>query len=657
MLFFLVLLGFWRVLECDFISFDDNFYVYNNPYLKGPLSPEKVKIFFYSDLFFDSPCVDYWQPVTYFSRFLDVHLFGINPTGHHLTNLIIHTINVFLLFFIFKRLIWNGWRSFVIAAVFAIHPLQVESVAWVTERKDLLCGFFWLSTIWAYLRYVEMPVWWNYCLVLLFFVLGLMSKPMIVTLPAILLVLDVCLLKRWFLSGGWRRLFWLVLEKIPMFCMAAGVGILIVSRQSHVAGELWRVNPFIHAIVAIGLYMKKILWPVDLAIYYPLYEDTDSFFRLVAGSGVLVAGFGMAWHCFRRQPVVTAGWFWFLIGLVPVLGLHDIETADRFTYLPIIGFSMMVVWGGADLWHKFGASRRLGAWVAGMGILGMTSLTWIQVGYWRNSETLFSHTLRVTRANPLVEGLLGDALVSKGCLEEAEQHLRTALRLAPFHMAACKFHNALGNVLDEMGREDEALEQYLKALEIKKDLPEACNNVGHLLAEKGRMAEAIEYYGKALAMNPFLVITLYNRGNAFLLTGKTTKARADFEEVLRQEPAHAGGLNGMGVVCSMEGQVWEAEDFFLRALEAQPDYADARCNLAGVQSRRGCHAEAARNYFLAMHYKPNEPAVWLGLADGLLKSGKPARAREVAVQGRRLFEKFSKEFDQIIVQAKSQSSK
>jgi tetratricopeptide (TPR) repeat protein len=586
LLIFATLVVFHRLPTHDFINLDDNLLVYENPQMLAGFTKGGL-IWAFTQYH-----AEYWHPVTWLSHMLDCQLFGLRPGLHHLTSLLFHLANCVLLLFILRKMTGALWRSALVAALFAIHPLHVESVAWVAERKDVLSAFFWFLSIWAYVRYAEQPGLRRYLLVLLFFGLGLMTKPMVVTLPFVLLLLDYWPLGRLHLQNKrtvsdlhipGASLFRLVWEKIPLFVLTAVTTVATVVVQDKV-GALRSLEAFplttriANALVSYTSYMAKMIWPQKLAVYYP-YPETIPLWQ-VAGSGLLLLGVSvMAIKTAKNRPYLAVGWLWFLGTLVPVIGLVQVGSqamADRYTYLSLIGLFIMIAWGIPSIVAGWRHKRTVFAIASAILLLGCIVGTWRQVGHWQNSITLFQHTVRVTSANHFAHNNLGVALARSGRLAEAMYHYSQALRIKPDR---AEVHNNLGNALAAQGSVDRAVGHYYKALEIDSNNARAYNNLGNLLAKQGKTEEAINHYNEALRLQPDYVGAHYNLGTALAEQGRTEQAIKHVAEALRLMPYWAGAHNNLGVLLERRGRLDEAIDHYHEALRLDPDYAKARANL------------------------------------------------------------------------------
>ena len=511
---------FWRTLDNNFINYDDDNYVTANQHVQAGLTGESIS------WAFTSTVENNWHPLTWISHILDWQRYGQNPMGHHLTNLLFHIATVLLLFVVLYWMTKRVWRSAFVAALFAIHPLHVESVAWVAERKDVLSTFFWLLTMLAYVWYVERPKARRYILVVALFALGLMAKPMLVTLPFALLLLDYWPLKR-LLAG--RRHSWrgLILEKSPLFALSAASSVVTYFVQKGAVSSfdvlpLWmRVE---NAAVSYVTYIIKAIRPDNLAVIYPYPRHGLPIWEVVGAALLLVAISVVVLRCARRLPYLSVGWFWYLGTLVPVIGIVQVglqAMADRYTYVPLIGIFIIIAWGVPDLLRSRGLSQSgYVAVPAAIIIIGaLTAATWKQVGYWRDSVTLFKHALACTKDNYVAHSNLAAALVRRpGELDKAIAHCHAALRIQPDSAEA---HFNLGNALSRQGKPNDAIAQYREALRANPGDPEVHNNLGAALTAQGRTEEAIIHYKKALRIRPDCAETHNNLGNALSMQGKS----------------------------------------------------------------------------------------------------------------------------------------
>jgi Tfp pilus assembly protein PilF len=555
---------FAQTLRHEFVNYDDGLYVYENPAVTHGLTLKGVA------WTFTHTVASNWHPLTMMSHVLDCQLYGLSPAGHHLTNVLLHTCSVILLFLVLRRMTGCLWRAAFVAAVFAIHPLRVESVAWVAERKDVLSGLFFMLTLWAYTRYARgrsrvgsreqppsRPLNLDYCLVLLFFALGLMCKPMAVTLPLVLLLLDYWPLGRWRDAGGsapspagaeHSRLSLLILEKLPLFGLAVASCAVTILAQHEAIQSVERFSLPLrlgNAAISYVAYLGQMFWPSGLAVLYPLTSAGAPASGVVL-SLVLLAGIsaGVLVLC-RRHPYLLAGWLWYLIMLLPVVGIIQVgiqARADRYTYLPQIGLYLLLTWGVAELCDRWRFRRvALGGGCAIIVVALIVSAR-EQTSYWRNSESLWRHTLACTSGNAVAYNDLGYVLFQDRRLDEAIVQYQKALQLKPDYAEA---HYNFGNALLQKNRLDEAAVQYQQALQVNPDDAKAHNNLGFVLSHGKRVDEAIVQYQKALQLNPEYAEAHYNFGNALLQKGRADEAIANFTKALKIKPDSLGVLNSV----------------------------------------------------------------------------------------------------------------
>jgi hypothetical protein len=490
---FLLALGVWlsfgQAIRCDFVNYDDDVFVYNNPLVANGLTSHGV-----ADVLTRMDQVFYY-PLTALSFMLDATIYGLNPFGFHLTNVLLHMANAILLFLVLRKMTGAMWRSALAAFFWAVHPLRVESVVWITERKDVLSGLFFMLTLLAYIRYVRRPFSMRrYAAVFLLYLAGLMSKPMLVTLPFVLLLLDGWPLCRF--GASRRRIF---PEKIPLLVLSVCFGVIALKADSAgssvVADHLpfsWRIG---NALVSYVVYIRQMIFPAGLALPYPLTEVP--FPEAAAALLFLSAVSWIAVLLRRKKPYLLTGWFWYLGMLVPVSGVLRIlgpARADRFTYLPQIGLCLLLVWGVAD-WC---ASIRRRAWLSAAAIIvlaGLAVASRQQSAYWRDSETLWIHALACTDGNSVAHSNLGAALFVQGKTEEAIYHFRKAIDLGT---RQAEVFNNLGRALADSGDYGEAVRQYLKALSIDPNRAEILKNLADSFSEAGDTDRAIRVYELAL---------------------------------------------------------------------------------------------------------------------------------------------------------------
>ncbi|MHB8068565.1 MAG: tetratricopeptide repeat protein [Desulfobaccales bacterium] len=537
-----------------FIHFDDGAYVFDNPVVREGLTLNGVK------WAFTTLYAGYWMPLTWLSHMLDCQIFGLSAGGHHLTNLLFHIANALLLFLWLLRATRAPGPAFLVAALFAWHPLHVESVAWVAERKDVLSTFFWLLTMWAYLWYVERPAAGRYLLILLCFGLGLMAKPMLVTLPLALLLLDYWPLNRW--TPGLHRSFsdsalresyrdrWprlsslggrLVLEKVPLLILSLLCSVVTIFAQ-RTSGALARLGEVplservATALAAYVWYPLKMLWPSRLAVLYPHPLDSIPLWQEL-GAGLLLALTSLLLlRLGRRYPYLLVGWLWYLGTLLPVIGLvqvGDQAWADRFTYVPLLGLFIIFAWGAREVTAGWPGARILRPGGAGLILAALLAVTFFQVRLWRDSITLFEHTLSVTADNYLIQHNLGVALAARDQREQAARHFTEALRLNP---ANARAQNRRGEDLVAQGRIAEGIARFQTAVKLKPDFLEAYNNLGLAYASQGRMDQAIAMFHQAITLDPNFAAAYKNLGLALACQGRKQEARKMLEKAVQINP-------------------------------------------------------------------------------------------------------------------------
>lgn len=493
---------FWPLLTHDFVSIDDNVYVTDNPQVLSGLTAKNIK------WAFTTFYAEFWHPLTWLSLMADTQIFGGSPFGFHLTNLLLHILNTLLLFFFLRKATDKLWQSAFAASLFAIHPLHVESVAWIAERKDVLSTFFWLLTLRSYTHFVEKPNRTQYGWVLLFFILGLMSKPMLLTLPFTLLLLDYWPFCRFQYKGSWRLFahdVWpYIREKLLFFGITATAAIIAYSAQKY-GGGLDSLNPYplsdriANALISYSLYIWKMIWPQNLAVFYP-FPDTLPAWQIMAATLALVVITALAIRSIKKRPYFIVGWLWYLGTLVPVIGLvkiGDFAMADRYTYVPLIGLFIIISWGVPELLRKWRGKTLALPLVALVVLASFAAVTRVQIRSWANSIVLYQHAIQVTRNNFLAHYALGDILAAEGKFDEAISHFAEAVRSRP---DKATLQNNLGRALASQGMFDEALPHLTAALQIKKNFAEAHYNIGIALAAKRRYPEAIDHLTSALKL-------------------------------------------------------------------------------------------------------------------------------------------------------------
>jgi tetratricopeptide (TPR) repeat protein len=534
---FVTVIVFGQVCRNGFVRYDDPYYVTNNPHVKYGISLESVKWAFTTTVGAN------WHPLTWLSHILDCQLFGVNPFWHHLINLLFHTANTLLLFWILKKMTGKIWPSAFVAAAFALHPLRVESVAWAAERKDVLSGLFWMLTIVSYIRYTEHKSISRYLLLFVVFGLGLMTKPMLVTLPFVLLLLDYWPLERFQQAGqlGHQKWFdWrLIIEKVPMFVLSAALSIVTYFiQQSAGAMELGRGQPLhiriSNALVSYIAYLGKLIYPSRLAVLYPYPVNELPLWQPILSLLILV--FITAGVIYTARRYLAVGWFWYLGTLVPVIGLVQIgnqKMADRYTYLPSIGIFIIIAFGAEELTVRWRHRNIILGLCAGIALSILSILTLLQVKYWRNSLTLYEHAISVTKNNYIMQCNYGILLSEKGRDEEALEHLRIALQINPRYYYV---HYGIGTVLLKKGKFAESIEQFDKAIELQPDYHKAYYEKGRAFYLQGYRQLAVEQCLKALQIKPDYTLARITLAHTLAEMGMLQPAVENYYIVLKLEP-------------------------------------------------------------------------------------------------------------------------
>jgi tetratricopeptide (TPR) repeat protein len=610
-----VVLLYAPVRDFGFVTFDDPEYVSQNPHLRGGLTWTGLR------WAFTTPHAANWHPLTWLSHMLDWSLFGGWAGGHHLTSVALHAASAAVLLIALVRLTGAPWESAVAAAAFALHPLRVESVAWVSERKDVLATLAWVAAMLAYARFVERRTAARYALVLAAFAVGLLAKPMVVTLPFALLLLDVWPLDRP-RRDGWRRL---VLEKVPLLVLSAAAALVTFRVQSS-AGAVASLEHqplparLANAVLAYVAYVWKTVWPSRLACFYPQAAEYPMG-PVLAALGVLGLVTAIALHQRRRRPYLLVGWLWFVGTLVPVIGVvraGDQAMADRFTYIPSIGLVVAGAWLAGEA-----ARRSPRAWwtataAAAIVLIAWSATTATQLRTWRDSRALYAHALAVTTGNHLADGNLGLLLLEENDVDEAMRHFRAAVEARP---ASSKAHVNLGVGLATLGRHDDALREYEAAVGLDPRLPVAHYNLGLELSEHGRVDEAVSHYETAIRLDPDYAPPHVNLGLVLANRGRLDDAIAHYRTAIALDPRLPAAYNNLAVALERTGAIAEALDAYRAAVRLQPSDPRARFNLGAVLLGQGAAREAAEQYREVVRLDPTIPEAHAALAESLAATG------------------------------------
>ena len=598
---------FAPVVSFQFVNVDDNLYVTGNDHVQQGLTWHNAA---WALTALDAAN---WNPVTWLSHMLDVSLFGLNPGGHHSTSLLIHTLNVILLFFWLRSMTGALGKSAAVAAIFAVHPLALESVAWIAERKNVLSTLFLLLALWAYTGYARKPGVLRYLLVALWFSLGLMSKAMLVTLPFALLLLDYWPLRRLgFAPMGTESseapaaeqalppatahaneapatFFWRCLEKVPLLLLAAGTAVLTMKAQV-MDNEIKMVSlpsRVANAVVSYGIYLWQMVWPSKLAIFYP-FQDRAIFSRAVLGSLILICWItGLAVWQVKKRPYLAVGWFWYLGTLVPVIGLvhvGDIAHADRYTYVPLLGVFIAIVWGAAEVGRRFPALRYGMIASAGLIVVALAATTTHDLSYWHDGISISEHSLGVTGPNCLMERALGEALYSAGRLDEAVEHLTRSFEIQPTDVAFFE----MGTIKLQQKKLEEAAFYYEKALQYPGEavmLAQIHNNLAVLEMQQGALTEAEKHFRESVGLDPASARHRIAFGWLLARQGRYDDAIAQYEAAVKIAP-DALAYFSLGSALESQHKLSQAADAYRETLALAPSFQEARLRLNAIAGTR-----------------------------------------------------------------------
>lgn len=595
-----------QVLTHEFISFDDKFYLTENPRLENGLSWDNISWAFRTTYFSN------WHPLTWLSYFLDAQLFGVNPSAFHLTNVLIHIANTLLLFLFLNRATESSWRSAFVAALFALHPLHVESVAWASERKDVLSAFFGFLAMGAYFRYAKRPTIPTYLSALLFFSFSLMAKPMLVTLPFVLLLLDFWPLKRIRFPAlnstplvalspdndsvsesptfFKKSPMFLIGEKIPFFIIVAASAIVtIIAQKSRGAMAPLEVIPFgfrlANAFVSYVGYLVKMIWPQQLAIFYPFPTEIP-LWQIVASVSTLILVSTLVLKYASRFPYLLVGWLWYLGTLVPVIGFVQVGAqamADRYTYFPLIGLFVMVVWLAFDFVGGRPVRQIIFSLFATVIMLGLVTMSARQVGYWKNSYTVFAHALETSPESATVHINYGIELVKRLRIAEAAGHFKKALRLEPTWAHP---YNNLGLAISELGQLEKALVCFEKAHRIDPTDPISVKNYDRVKKMLDEKLAGIAELEERLKEDPTNIDLQLKLGNSFQQIYRVEEAIKHFQQVLTIDAENPEAHKGMATVLAMTGQYQEAEAHLKRVIDTNPHSAEVCYLMASLYARQ-----------------------------------------------------------------------
>lgn len=630
LLFLLTLLLFSSVRHHEFINYDDQLYMTESPLVLGGLNGDSMVAAFTTHHAY------MWHPLTTISHQLDVSLFGLDAGAHLMMNVFYHALTTALLFIVLRAMTGAYWRALIVAALFAWHPLRVESVAWVSERKDVMYGLFWMLTLLAYNRYAKQPDLKNYALVFIAYALGILTKPLIVTLPCVLLLLDVWPLKRLpaeafkdkaSLQKNWPTMFRLFKEKLPLFALSGLLSVMTVKMQSfggiiRSTDQFTMVERVTNAMVSYVRYLGKMIWPQDLVAFYP--HPGQWPWPIVIGAALALVAISV-WVIRRRSesPWELVGWLWFLGSLFPAIGIVQAggqSMADRYSYVACIGILIAVVWASEQLSRQKGWRNAGLIFTVMLPLLAFIWLTRVQLSYWKNSETLFRHVLAASPRNVVGYENLGSALIEHGKMEEAVRVLNEGLEA---HPGRPNLHNSLGLAYRALGQVGAAIEQYRRALISKPKFSAARNNLGNLLRESGDVTGAVQVLEEALKLEPEDAETMNNLALAYEDAGRKQDALRLYQSAIKANPRNVEAHVNLGVLLIEMGQKEEAIAVCQQAIFLRPDFIEARFALffALAESGKLEEAKATAALVAQMAQQQNRPDIIHSLEAELSRRG------------------------------------
>lgn len=654
----LTFIAFGCIINNDFINFDDDLYIAENPFIKSGITAETIK------WTFTAVVASNWHPLTLLSHTLDWSLFGSWAGGHHLVSLLFHIGAVLFLFLFLNKTTQQLWPSAIVAALFAVHPLRVESVAWAAERKDVLSMFFGMATLYAYTFYVEDKKISKYLLCFFLFVLALMSKPMMVTIPFVLLLVDYWPLQRWqktynpephktqvaaqqqknkkkkkgksaaipaeqtktpiIVRNTKQVTIELLKEKIPFFILSIISSLVTIWAQDK-GGSIVTIDKLFfserlsNAIVSYANYLGKIFMPVNLSVFYP-YQLVSSWQLLGSVLLLIIITAGVLFF-FKKAPFLITGWLWYLGTLIPVIGLVQVgkqAIADRYTYLPSIGILIMLVWGLLSLVPQKKPRKFVLAPLSGVAILIMMILSWQYCLSWKNSITIFNHALETTKNNYLAHNNLGVALAETGNTQEAISHYRAAIEINPLYDSAIV---NLGTLLAATGKNEEAVNYYLQAIKANPANAHAHTNLGAALSAMGKKEEAEKHYQQALKIDQAHVDAFYNLANLLAEQGRQDEAAANYRQAIAIKPGHSRAHYNYAELLLQAGNINRAIEHFREAARLDATSFKALNNLGVLLEKQQRHDEAIYYYQKALHLDPKHAGLHFNLGVALGNKG------------------------------------
>ena len=596
---------FLQVHQHDFINLDDHIYVVGNNEIQSGLTMKGVL------WTFTTSHAHMWHPLTWLSLMLDYQLFGLNAGGYHFTNLILHILSTLLLFGLLERMTGAVWRSAFVAALFAIHPLHVETVSWITKRKDVLSGFFWMLTLFLYIWYTEKPAIKRYMIVLLCYTCAIMSKPMVVTLPVIMILLDYWPLARFRIGIASKKgnlILWQLKEKIPFFILSM-ISIFSVFYIKRIQGNPLEVGPpftsrLANAFFALMAYLDKTFWPRDLSFFYP-FSDQIPLWQVLGSALLIIVISLVVMMAVKRLPFLFVGWAWYAIAISPVIGIifnSDRTMSDNYSYLPAIGICIMMAWGAPLLFPCEDRRQNILA-IAGLIMITVLSLmAWKQCGYWKDSITISQYSLKIDQNNYMALNVLGSALLAKGKIEEAISRYDKSIRLKPDYpyTYVCR-----GHAYEQLGQYQRALNDFNHALSLNPNSDEAFNGRGLVYEKLGRHQQALYDFNQAIRLNPVKSDTYLNRATVYEKLGQHQQAIDNYNRLIHRHPAYDVAFNNRGTVFYKLGRYRQAIEDFNEAIRLKPEHADAYNNRGLAYGRTGQYQQAIDDFSAAIRLKPN----------------------------------------------------
>ncbi len=631
--------AYWRVFSNGFVNYDDPMYITDNKHIQEGFTWDGVVWAFKSGYAVN------WHPVTWLSHMLDCQLFGLNPRGHHLTSLLLHIANTLLLFYVLRKMTGALWASAFAAAVFGLHPLHIQSVGWVSERKDVLSTLFWLLTLLSYIRYVQDRNFKRYLITISLFAVGLMAKPMLVTLPIVMLLLDYWPLKRFSIADcqlpieknpkskiqnpKFAQSFWqLIIEKIPFFVLSviSSAITFFVQQQGGAVATFDKISPALRLCnipMAYCAYIVKTIIPSGLMAYYPY--NTNASILLIAAAVLFLAVIS-AGVIFLRRPYLIVGWLFFIITLVPVIGIIQVggqSRADRYMYIPMIGLLIMIAWGLKEIAERVRLGRFILIPAAAVCLSALSIATWINVGYWKNTFTLFGHAIEVMPANHVALLYLGNTLIEQKNISGGIEYYKKSIEAAP-GFADARFN--LGLALFHDNKFDKALEQYNMVLNIKENYPRVHFYIANVLAKTGHTDAAARHYSIAIKNDPDDIEAYSNWAVMLAEKGQIEQAIEQYNKALAIKPDNADIHNNLGNALKNQGKLAQAAEHYQKALLLRPDFAQAQVSFADTLRMQGRLDAAIEHYRLALKADSNSSDACYGLGMAMSETNHPDQA-------------------------------